>query len=192
MRNSRKDKQEWTILDGNQIKALIDAAYNDSTDGDGLGLAIELACKAGARKGEILGANWCDFAAMHEGSDRLRWRITKTKQGKVHHYDLPIGVSESFQAYRKKFCLGDYCADGYHSDDCANRPVFVADRDGSGSEKRRDDFRSAWTRIKKAADIPSRMRIHDMRHTFGTQLAIMGYTAPQIQTAMGHASYKTT
>ena len=57
------------------------------------------------------------------------------------------------------------------------------------------DRRLAHRRFKKAlksAGVPTRFRVHDLRHTFGTTLAANGVDLRSIQELMGHSNIRTT
>jgi len=52
-------------------------------------------------------------------------------------------------------------------------------------------IKTAWKNACKAAGVRD-LRIHDLRHTFGTRAADAGAPLPAIQRVMGHKSIKTT
>ena len=55
----------------------------------------------------------------------------------------------------------------------------------------REDVKGFYSKVRRQIGKP-RLRFHDLRHDFGTQLAIEGMTATNIMAAMGHSSLQTT
>lgn len=49
-----------------------------------------------------------------------------------------------------------------------------------------------WERIAAAAELPSTITLHTLRHGIGTQLAAAGLAAPQIAMALGHNQWRTS
>ena len=60
-----------------------------------------------------------------------------------------------------------------------------------GATGHRADVKSNWKTITKAADI-SGLRIHDLRHSFASQLASDGASLPLIGALLGHSNPQTT
>jgi integrase len=65
--------------------------------------------------------------------------------------------------------------------------LFVSPKTG----QRLKSIKAAWTNACKAAGIHD-LRIHDLRHTFGTRAADGGAPLPAIKDVMGHRSVTTT
>ena len=65
--------------------------------------------------------------------------------------------------------------------------LFVSPRTG----ERMKSMTTAWENACKAAGIHN-LRVHDLRHTFGTRAADGGAPLPAIRDVMGHKSVKTT
>lgn len=58
--------------------------------------------------------------------------------------------------------------------------------------QQRTDFKGPWRRVRLAAGLPDTIRLHDLRHTFGSYHA-MADTPPQvIQQLMHHRDFRTT
>lgn len=68
--------------------------------------------------------------------------------------------------------------------------VFISVR--TGRKFSENTFRDYFALAKRLAGITRRLRIHDTRHTFGSNLASEGQDIATIQTLMGHADIKTT
>ncbi|WP_022855985.1 tyrosine-type recombinase/integrase [Thermodesulfobacterium thermophilum] len=54
------------------------------------------------------------------------------------------------------------------------------------------EFRRAFKRALKSAGLPESIRIHDLRHTFASWLAIKGVPIQQIKELLGHSQITTT
>jgi integrase len=129
----------------------------------------------GARRGEVLGMRWAEL-------DLTQSKWTKpgstTKQKTEHEVPLsePAAqlLSEIREAQtRKGKVLGEY--------------VFP----GNGDAKHIVSVKRAWKTICKAAGI-SGLRIHDLRHSFASQLASGGASLPLIGALLGHSNPATT
>ncbi len=65
--------------------------------------------------------------------------------------------------------------------------VFPSPKTG----RRMDNIKSAWTALRELAGLPD-VRLHDLRHTFGTRLAHARIDLVTIKELMGHESLETT
>ncbi|WP_299735707.1 site-specific integrase [uncultured Endozoicomonas sp.] len=65
--------------------------------------------------------------------------------------------------------------------------VFPSPKTG----ERMDNIKSAWVALRKAAGLPD-LRLHDLRHTFGTRLAHARVDLVTIKELMGHEDLETT
>ena len=55
-----------------------------------------------------------------------------------------------------------------------------------------EDVRGAWARVAKAAGLPEGTRIHDLRHSFASELANLGTPLNEIGVLLGHTQLSTT
>jgi len=62
---------------------------------------------------------------------------------------------------------------------------------GDGATGHRYATFKAWTRITKAAGVTG-LRIHDLRHSFASELVSSGASLPLIGRLLGHSDVKTT
>jgi integrase len=62
---------------------------------------------------------------------------------------------------------------------------------GHAAAGHRTTIKRNWRRITKAADIAG-LRIHDLRHSFASQLASGGASLPLIGALLGHSNPVTT
>ena len=79
-----------------------------------------------------------------------------------------------------------YQASSYQGDD-----DLALGHPHTGSPFDASHVRVRFHRALEAADV-RRVRFHDLRHTFGTQMAAAGCPLRTLQGYMGHASYATT
>jgi integrase len=138
------------------------AAHDDRDAAD----AIRLLLLTGARRGEVLSARWADFD-LSAGTWTKPGATTKQKTEHVVPLSAP---ARQLLAARE------------HSGDF----VFPGVRGGH-----RFGLKSNWRRILQTAKI-SGLRIHDLRHSFASQLASSGASLPLIGSLLGHANPVTT
>jgi site-specific recombinase XerD len=138
--------------------------------------AIWLLLLTGARKGEVLGARWADLD-LTAGT----WSkpASSTKQKEAHHAPLSaparllLSTIQDAQAAKHRRGLGEF--------------VFP----GIGDTGHVIDIKDSWRSICKAAEIKG-LRVHDLRHSFASQLASGGASLPLIGALLGHSNPTTT
>lgn len=121
----------------------------------------------GARKREVLDAQWQDFDL------RLKqWRIPLTKAGKPRFVPLSDGVLHLLAALP-------------HHDDC---PWVFAN-----PKTRRPyvSFYYVWDTARAKAGL-SDVRVHDLRHSFASFLVNAGRSLYEVQKILGHTQVRTT
>ena len=132
--------------------------------------AVEIALLTGMRIGEVLSTRWAwvdlDAARIKLPSDKADRRNGRT----VRLSTQAVSVMRSIPRMT------------------GNKFVFCGKRGGRPLV----NIAKPWASFKKAADIPDNTRIHDLRHTFGTQAATQGVPAMAIKELMGHRSIATT
>nr|WP_306294734.1 tyrosine-type recombinase/integrase [Sphingobium lactosutens] len=52
--------------------------------------------------------------------------------------------------------------------------------------------RSVWTSVRREADLPPKLRIHDLRHSFASHAVMSGETLLTTSRLLGHRRIKTT
>jgi integrase len=133
---------------------------------------IRLLLLTGARRGEVQSMQWADidFAA---GTWTKPARTTKTK---IDH-TVPLSAPAR-----------QLLAEIFDSQRSAPSPwVFPSSRNGGHVVELKDD----WTALCAVAVITG-LRIHDLRHSFASQLASSGASLPLIGALLGHAQPATT
>jgi integrase len=129
----------------------------------------------GARRANVLEMEWnqIDF-------ELLSWRIPVTKNNES--LTVPL-TSSSIEILRRRF------SDPLRHD----RWVFPSDRTGrkTGELGHLSSPHKAWARIIQRAGIAD-LRIHDLRRTAGSYMAINGVSPTIIGKALGHKSLQST
>ena len=135
--------------------------------------AIRLLLYTGARRGEVLAAEWGQFD-LNEGT----WtkQSAHTKQKRVHKVplsDAALAVLSKMQDERTK-------------SDKVSPFLFPGRSDGH-----RVDLKKPWPAICKEAGIKD-LRVHDLRHSFASVLVAGGASLPMIGKLLGHTQVSTT
>lgn len=131
--------------------------------------AIRLLLLTGARKNEVLRAEWDQF-------DLPRGVWTKpsahTKQKKTEHVPLSAAAIELLTRLKRS-------ADGVH--------LFPGRIEGHPLE----DVKNVWAEVCKTAEIEN-CRIHDLRHTYASHLVSSGIPLAIVGKLLGHTQSQTT
>jgi integrase len=130
---------------------------------------ILLAIFTGQRRSNVMQMRWEDV-----NLERAEWRLPETKQGKPHYASLAKPVVELLKRRRR---------------DAEPEAVYVLEGRHHGKPMRSPD--KAWKRILTAAGLKD-VRIHDLRRTLGSYMAIGGASLNIIGAALGHARHETT
>jgi len=141
--------------------------------------AFLVAIKAGLRLGEIIGLQWSDLDLV-QGKLNVRrtiWRgnIGTPKGGRARTVDLPASVVAELKRHR-------------------NLQVYVfCHEDGSPfTEGEMGTPLSKALRLSGISREEGRIGWHDLRHTYGSHLAMRGVSLKAIQEQMGHSDIKMT
>jgi integrase len=142
---------------------------------------VRVAAYAGLRQGELLALRWrdVDFAgsaltiarAMSAGVE------SSTKSGRIRRVPLADQAAAALDRVSKREHYTE-------PSDLVFCNVFGRPLDDSALRRR-------YTAAQAAADVRS-LRFHDLRHTFGSLLAMRGIDVVTIQRAMGHSALTTT
>jgi len=135
---------------------------------------IRLLLLTGARRSEVLSMRWSNVD-LHAGT----WSkpASSTKTGRDRIVPLSGPALELLRALRRR----------------ANAPVWVFPASGPHVSKcgHRVMIWQDWLRIRKLAGITN-LRLHDLRHSFASQLASSGASLPLIGQLLGHTQPQTT
>ena len=170
-RNVEHHRRRYLVGDelARLIKAL--AEHDDRQAAD----IIRLLLLTGARRGEVLAMRWADVD-LTEGT----WSKppSSTKQREHHQVPLSAPARQLLSEIRKRQAGKQHAVGEY---------VFP----GVGSSGHVVELKRAWRRICKAAGITG-LRIHDLRHSYASQLASGGTSLPMIGALLGHSNPATT
>jgi integrase len=169
-------------LDRKEIKKLLGAVPDDQIGKVERPLYLT-ATMCGLRQGELIALRWCDVD-WNAKVIRVRRNYTRGRFGKPktrrssRAVPMPGRVARALKRLRR---TSRYTGD---SDLVFCHPDTGGPYDSSKLRKR---FKEA---LARGAIRP--IRFHDLRHTFGTQMAAAGAPLRFIQEWMGHRDYKTT
>lgn len=121
----------------------------------------------GARKREVLDAQWADFDI-----ERRIWRIPMSKSGKVRYVPLSDGALSVLNALPRK----SECKWAFANPDTGKPYVSVY---------------YAWNTARQDVGLAD-VRMHDLRHSFASLLINSGRTLYEVQQILGHSQLKTT
>jgi integrase len=126
----------------------------------------------GARRGEVLAMKWADVD-LTTGTWTKPYSATKQKQD----HEVPLSAPA-------RQLLSEIAADRKRP-----LPEFVfPGRDGASH---RTTIKRNWRQLTKAAGIND-LRLHDLRHSFASELASGGASLPLIGALLGHSNPATT
>jgi integrase len=129
------------------------------------------ALRTGLRSGDLLRLRWAEV--QKKEGEFVMISLTMRKTSKACHIPLSADLREVL-----KDCAGDH-------------PVFVfVQPDGQPYAKK--TMQRYFSKAKKIAGIERRLRIHDLRHSFGSRLAGEGVNLLVIRDVLGHSSVAVT
>jgi integrase len=196
-----KDKEEIQPLDEDQAAALIGAMSEDRWWCYWL-----VALTTGFRRGEGLGMRWADLDLREriwrpgESIQRIRGEVVNTRTGRREGRLVSKGLKT--RASRKPVALAVAAVEGLEGWRLEQKKMRLAsavwadDLDlvfttaiGTAIEPR--NVNRQWGKVCKAAGVRP-IRLHDLRHAFGSYLAAEKVAPKVIQRSMRHARFRTT
>jgi integrase len=151
---------------GETLAALEKAERRKGRIGPGTATAVRLLALTGCRLSEILNLRWVDVD-LAEGVLHIR----DAKAGGREH-GIGAVTMALLEALER---IGAYvCCDGN-----LKKPIAVS------------TMESAWRRIRNAAGLQG-LRLHDLRHTYGTAAGQTGASAFMVRDALGHKTLAMT
>jgi integrase len=167
-----KEHHRRRYLRGDELPTLLKAlaAYKDRDVAN----IFRVLLATGARRGEVLGMRWADIDPAGTWSKAPE----NTKQKEWHEVPLAKPVQLLLAEIRAKQTAGGK----------RQLPEFVFP--GAGRTGHVTEIKKAWRRICKDAGLTD-LRIHDLRHSFASQLVSSGASLPLIASLLGHASAQT-
>ena len=131
----------------------------------------------GARRGEVLAMEW---GALDLGAGIWTKAGSTTKQKTDHVVPLSAPARQLLSEMQDEYIR-------LHPKKPLGQYVFP----GSGDSGHVVAVKKAWRAITRAAGITG-LRIHDLRHSFASQLASGGASLPLIGALLGHSNSTTT
>ncbi len=130
-------------------------------------LIIEFLLLTGARKTEVLTAQW-----KYIDLENKLWTIPYTKSGKIRRVPIIPKLEEVISQIPKKSNI--YL---FPSINDTNKPIKT--------------FEHHWYKARKIAELED-VRIHDLRHTFASVLINNGRSLYEVQILLGHSNITVT
>jgi integrase len=171
-RNHESKRKRY--LSGDELGRLVNAlaAHPDREAVD----IVRLLLLTGSRKGEVLGMRWAD---VNLGSGIWTKLAADVKQGTDHVVPLSAPARQLLSDIRARRTAREKVLGKY---------VFPS---SDSRTEHRVDIERGWRQLLRAAGITG-LRIHDLRHSFASELASGGSSLPLIGALLGHASVNTT
>src|SRR5215831_18359845 len=166
-RNREHSRQKYLNADEmtRLTKALAEFPDRDMAD------IFRMLLLTGARKGEVLSMRWAD---LNLGESTWSKPPTSTKQNRAHVVPLSAPARQLLSEIEQR---------------TGERSEFVFP--SSLGPSHIGNIWRAWQRILRAAGI-SGVRIHDLRHSFASELASSGASLPLVGALLGHSAPSTT
>jgi integrase len=163
-RNVEHNRERY--LEADEMARLTEAlAKADRNVGD----VIKLLLLTGARRGEVLSMKWDD---LNLGLGLWKKPPSSTKQKKSHEIPLSAPACALLAARYVDGAVG-----------------FVFP--GAGQRGHAVNVWRQWQKILKDAKVTD-LRIHDLRHSFASELVSAGHSLPMIGSLLGHRNVQTT
>jgi integrase len=162
----KEAKRERFLLP--QELARFNEALKNEPDAD-LRDFIVISLNTGARRGDVLSMRWADI--LWEANS---WRVPKPKNDTPYEVALLPVVMASLKRRRAEI---------------ADDKPFVFPSHGRTGHL--DDVKKRWQEFRKRAGVPD-VRVHDLRRTCGSYLAMSGVGLPAVGQALGHKSLAST
>jgi integrase len=176
-----REKSRDRFIQGDEFARFFKAVMNEPNETARDYFLLSLFC--GQRKSNMLAMRWeqIDFANRH-------WRITDTKNGEPLIVALTEPALQILERRKKQATAQVKAAKA--KGDKLSKPVWVFPSLTSESGHY-EEPKSAWRRICKRAKIED-LRIHDIRRTMGSYMAMSGAGQYLIGKALGHKSSAAT
>jgi integrase len=170
-----REAKRKRYLSGDELGRLVAAlaAHPDRQAAD----IIRLLLLTGSRRGEVLSMRWADLdlgtGVWSKLAENVKQNVDHIIPISAPSRQLLSEIRERQQKASPHKPLGEY--------------VFP----GSNSTAHRVYLERGWARLCKAANIEG-LRIHDIRHSFASQLVSTGHSLPLIGALLGHNSVSST
>lgn len=139
----------------------------DQSDNTQLKHIVSLLLMFGCRKRELLDAKW-----EHLDLERRNWRIPMSKNGKARNIPISARALEILNSLpRWKGC-----------------PYVIPNPE---TQKPYGNLYHPWDKVRKQVGLDD-LRMHDLRHTFASNLVNSGQSIYVVSKLLGHSQIKTT
>ena len=192
-RTARTAEAKGVALTTTEVQAFLDAAREVCEEYYPLFLT---ALRAGLRRGELVALQWGDIQFGHDESDPNRFILvrhnyvhrehTTTKSNKSRRVDLSRELRSVLIKLRDKRLLEAFLRG---KDDILDELVFTSP-DGSILDP--DNLYHRYFRPVLTKAGIRKIRLHDLRHTFGSLLIQNGAGLVYVKEQMGHSSIQVT
>ena len=152
------------FLTRSEARRLLVSVYE--SENKSLKYIIPMLILTGARKGEVLKARWCDFDEV-----QMHWIIPTSKNGKKRALPLTPAFYELYKQIPKKSPIYLFPSP------VTNIPYLCIYR--------------TWDVARKRAGLRD-VRMHDLRHSFASELVNRGRSLYEVQILLGHSTSKMT
>ena len=164
----KHERQPIVVLTADEVAVLLQTAIQQSPKDY---LFYFIAFRTGLRLGELLALRWSDIDLVAGKICISRsftyGRFTTPKSHKIRYVDISTGLSECLKAH------------------CPANDSFVFKQEIASGLRRR------FYKLLSIAGL-SRMRLHDIRHTFASLLLSSGAPIDYVRRQLGHSSIVTT
>jgi integrase len=167
LKRNQEAKRERYLVNG-ELQRLSEAlAVHEDRQATNI---VRMLLLTGARRGEVFAMRWADLN-LADGTWTKPASTTKQKKTHVTPLSAPARqlLSELSKSAEKN---AEYVFPGRWGD-------------------HRTEIRQAWHDLCRAANIKG-VRVHDLRHSFASQLASSGFSLPVIGALLGHSQPATT
>jgi integrase len=171
----KEPKGRDRFLDKHEIKQLLAACKNSKNSY--IHLFVLLSLSTGMRKNEVLGLRWADF-----DQDMKQLTLHDTKNGEKR--GIPVAAQALAELLRvRSKAEKKLKAEKRPKSDLEGHHIFPSRAGGDEPL----DIRVPWETVRDAAKL-SDFRIHDLRHTAASYLAMNGSSLLDIAHVLGHKS----
>ena len=139
--------------------------------------AIRILLLTGCRRGEALAMRWADIDLA---AGKWSKPPSSTKQKEFHEVPLSAPTRQLLAEIRDAQASRN-----------PKRPLGEFVFPGFGESGHRTNLKRPWRQLCKAASITA-LRLHDLRHSYASQLASAGASLPLIGALLGHSNPTTT
>jgi integrase len=170
-----------------RLMAAVDAHANQPAAN-----AIRLLALTGARRAEVLSAQWTQFDL--DGGDWTK-PASGTKQNRRHHVPLSRDAVALLRGMRAE---AEQATNVHNEGRHVSQPkrdvsayLFPVQRRARNGAQHMTEIKSSWRAVCKAAEL-SDVHLHDLRHSFASALVNAGQSLEVIGAMLGHSQISTT